>query len=143
MNAPNAQCSDFPNRLQTRRRGTGASQSGIGKLTLLVFGSVTGVALFCAYHILPFYYYYYELLNQMEAVIRVADVETDRSIRTKLLYHIKKMQIPADPEDLKIVRDGQKMKISLPYKEVFFVSYRGKDYDIHTFVFDAYAEGKY
>ena len=118
-------------------------ERGIGKITLLVFGLVFGVAGYCAWEILPFYYYYYELVSQMQTVIRVASTDTDQEIRQKLMYHIKKFEIPADPEDLKISRDGHTMSISLPYEEVFYLTYQGKDYDIYKFPFFAQAEGKF
>jgi len=92
---------------------------------------------------MPFYYYYYELVNQMEAVIRVAGLENDRVIRDKLAYHIKKLEIPADIKDLKIAREGNRMKISLAYEEVFYIRYGGKDYDLHVFPFKAEAQGSF
>ena len=116
---------------------------GVGRLTVIVFGTIVGASLFCAYNILPFYYYYYELVNQMEAVTKVASVETDQEIRQRLMYHIKKMEIPADPEDLKIERDGNIMRISLPYEEVFYVNFGGKEYEIYRFPFHAYVEKQF
>lgn len=119
-------------------------QSGIGKLTFIVFATIIGVVLYCGYHILPFYYYYYELMNQMESVTRVASSETDQEIRKRLMYHINKMQIPIRrPEDLKIERDNGYMTISLAYQEVFYISWQGKDHDIHKFDFNAYVRKKY
>ena len=59
------------------------------------------------------------------------------------MYHIKKMQIPVKPDVLKVVRDGNHMAISLKYEEIFYVPFRGKDYDIHTFKFHARAEGDF
>jgi hypothetical protein len=118
-------------------------QIGIGRLTLLVFGSLLAVTIFCAYQILPFYYYYYELVNQMDSLARVADLENDKSIRTKLAYHMKKMQIPADIENVKIIREGNKIRLSLKYEEVFYITYRGKTYDLHVFPFHAQAEARY
>ena len=56
---------------------------------------------------------------------------------------MKKMQIPASPEELKIVRDGNHMLISLKYEEIFYLTFRGKDYDIYKFKFDARAEGDF
>lgn len=110
---------------------------------MIVFGAIGAVALFCGYQIIPFYYYYYELLNQMDSVIRVAGVEDDKSVRNKLAYHIKKMQIPAEIDQLKIVRDGHRMKLSLKYEEVFYVTYRGKTYDLYVFPFLAQVEGSF
>lgn len=118
------------------------SDSGIGNLTLLVFGSLVAVALYSAYHIIPFYYYYYELVNQMEAAVRVASVETDTELRKKLTYHIKKMELPVEPEELRIERGGDSIRISLRYSETFFVPWRGSYIDIYTFPFYAQAEGE-
>ena len=47
------------------------------------------------------------------------------------------MQIPAKPEDLKIDRSNGLINIRLRYQEIFYVSFGGKDYDIHVFNFDA------
>lgn len=120
-----------------------ARARGIGKLTLLVFGTIIGVAVYCGFQIIPFYYYYFELLNQMESAIRVASTNSDEEIRQKLMYHIKKMQMPIEPEDLKIYRYDGKMKISMQYDEVFFITWEDKDYDLHTFHFDATVERTY
>ena len=119
------------------------SQRGIGRITLIFFGTLTTVAVFCGYQILPFYYYHYELLNQLESLTRVAGVETDQSIRKKLDYHLKKMQIPADISDVRINREGNTIHISLMYKEIFYIKYRGKVYDLYVFPFHAEAVGSF
>lgn len=118
------------------------SNSGVGNLTLLVFGSLLLAVLYTAYHVIPFYYYYYELVNQMEAAVKVASLETDAELRKKLTYHIRKMQLPVDPEELRIERGGDSIRISLRYSETFFIPWRDRDIDIHTFPFYAEAEGK-
>lgn len=118
------------------------NERGASKLTLIVFGSIIFVVLYCAFSILPFFYYYYELQNHMEAMIKVASIEPEREVRRRLVDHIKWMEIPADPGKLKIEKNGQFMKITLSYDEVFYVSWGGKEYDIHVFHFDAVAEGK-
>lgn len=119
------------------------SERGAGKITLMVFGLITAVLLFCGYKIIPFFYCYYEITNQFEQVIHVASTYTDKEVRDKLMYHIKKLELPVEPDDLKIEREVGKMRISLPYEEVFYVSWDGKDYDLYTFKFHAYAEGNY
>ena len=116
------------------------SQRGAGKLTTLVFGTLIFVTLFCAYNIMPFYYYFYELQNQFESHARVAQTFTDKEIRQKLLLLIRQMEIPAKPEDLKISRDNGMIRISMRYSEYFYVTFQGKDYDIHRFDFFAKAE---
>jgi hypothetical protein len=108
-----------------------------------VFGTIVAVALYCGYQIIPFYYYFYELQNQMDALARVADLETDQNIRKKLEYHMKKMQIPADISDLKIVREGSAIRLSLSYKEIFYIRFQGKTHDIHVFPFYAEASARF
>jgi hypothetical protein len=125
----------------------GAKQSqleeGAGKLTLLVFGSILAAALYTAYNVLPFYYYYYDLKNQFAQVIKVASVESDAEIRKKLMYFIKRYNIPCEPEDLRIERSNGVMRISLKYQEVFYVTWQGQDYTVREFDFDATEEAAF
>jgi len=116
---------------------------GASTITTVVFGAIAIVILYSAYHILPFYYYYFEVVNQMESVIRVASTNTDQEIRRKLDYHIKKMGIPAAPDDLRITRQANYMTIRLPYTETFVVRFGDKKYTIYTFDFIAEAEGAF
>lgn len=118
-------------------------EKGISWLTFLVFGTIMAAALYSGYNILPFYYYYFELVNQFESAIRVASTEPDSKIREKLNYHIKKMQLPVELEQLKIMREGRKMSIELKYEEVFSVTWQEKEYEIYTFPFHAFAEGEF
>lgn len=112
-------------------------QKGAGRLTTIVFGAITFVLLYCAYHILPFYYYYYELQNQFEAHAKAADVYTNTELRNKLMYHIKKTGVPIrSPEDLRIDRTGNGVTISLAYSELFYVGFGDKYYDIYRFHFN-------
>ena len=133
----------YTNRVNSRKH-----QAGLGKLTLLVFGALTGAALYTAYEVLPFYYYFYELENQMEAAIRVASTETDDELRKKLTYHIRKMDLPVGTDEdlrdaLKIERDDNIMRISLPYEEVFSIPLGSKTYILRRFKFNAYMEGQF
>lgn len=117
------------------------AQAAVGKLTLFVFTVITALVVFVAYNVLPFYYYYFEIENQFQAAIRVASTEDDQAIREKLMYHIQKLQIPVEPDDLIIERmGGNHMRISLFWQEVFFITYQDKDYDIWTFDFHAEVE---
>ena len=123
------------------------SSRGVATITLAVFGALTAIALYAAYEILPFYYYYYELRNQMEAAIRVASTETDDELRKKLNYQIRHMDLPVGDDDqlreaLKIERDDDTMRISLPYQEVFSITFNDREYVVHRFNFRAYVDGK-
>jgi len=129
--------------IQVLRRSLRSFSRGASAITTIVFGAITIVVVYSAYHILPFYYYYFEVVNQMESVIRVASTNTDQEIRRKLDYHIRKMGIPAKPEDLRISRQGNHMQIRLPYREVFAVNFGDKEHVIHVFDFVAEAEGQF
>ncbi len=118
-------------------------QRGASTLTTVVFGALLAVVVFVAYNVLPFYYYYFDLKNQFQQVIRVASVDTDEEIRRKIMVFIKQYGVPIDPEDLRIERYDDTMKISLKYTEIFYVTFRGKEYTIHKFNFDATTEGKF
>lgn len=118
-------------------------QKGVGKLTLLVFGAIIAAALYSGYKILPFFYSYYELQSQMDQIVQVASVKTDQEIRTQLLYHIKKLDIPVEPQELKVVREDGVIKVGLKWQDVFYITYKEKDYDIYTFDFNAYAEAQF
>lgn len=116
---------------------------GLGKFTVMFFGPLLFIVFYCAYHIVPFYYYYFELVNQMQSHIEVAGVNTDKELREKLNYHIEKLGIPVDPGELIIRRAGNRILFRLRYKEVFYIPWRGRDIDIKVFPFDAQAEGEY
>lgn len=115
----------------------------MGKLTLLFFGALVFVICYAGYRILPIYYYYYDTVNQMHMVIRVASLEEDGEIRRRLLYYIKKYRIPASENALKIERGDKTMRISLSYQVPLDIEFRGKSYHIHTFKFNAVVNGKF
>ncbi|RME59214.1 MAG: DUF4845 domain-containing protein, partial [Candidatus Dadabacteria bacterium] len=98
---------------------------------------------YLAFKIIPIYYNYFEMQNQMDAAVKVASVYNDQELRKKLLYHLKKLNIPADPEDLKIVRELGTIKISLEYTDTLSVSFKDKEYQLWKFHFSLYSEGPY
>ena len=113
----------------------------MGKWTAIVFGLITIALIYSAANILPFYYYYFELVNQMEAHTKVAQIYSDKELREKLMYHIHKMELPVDPSDLIIERRSDTITFRLKYREIFYITWGGKDYDLHVFEFDAHATG--
>jgi hypothetical protein len=134
--------------LIARRITNNSDELGAGLLTVAVFGTLLAVVLFSAYNILPFYYYYFELSHQMEAVIRVAETSNNEELRNKLTYHIRKMEIPVgDDEELRraliIERENGKIRVSLSYEEVFYITFDGRDRTLMRFPFTAQAEGRY
>lgn len=121
-----------------------SSERGASPLTLLVFGTIVGLLIFYGYSVGPFFYAYYEIQNQADNVIRVAQTEDDASIRRKLKYHIKKLALPVDPDaDLIIERTEHYIKIRMDYTEVFYITWKKKDHVIQTFDFKVRAEGAF
>jgi hypothetical protein len=118
-------------------------QRGMSFLTFAVFGCLVGALVYALFQIIPIYYGYAEVENHFQSMVRLAGELDDHEMRTRLLYNINKLQIPIEPDELKIERDGSTIRISLPYEEVFYVTFQGKDYDLYTFKFHAYAEGAY
>ena len=119
------------------------SQSGLSKLTVIIFSTLIGVVVYCTYEILPFYYYYYELENQVVSITRVASTIPDKEIRRRLMYHIKKMGIPLEPEEIHIARQNNRIQISFEYSEVFSIEWDGEEKEIHTFDFQIYVDENY
>ncbi len=121
------------------------AEKGASTLTIAVFGVIVAAAVYSASKILPFFYYYYDLQNQMSSLIAVAQDNTDQQIRKKLLKYLNEAEIPFNERDLVIRRSeaDNKMSIGLPYKEVFYITWGGKDYNVHTFEFYAHVEGRF
>ena len=135
------QCTILDSSTKVEKKSSGA-EKGAGYLTLIVFGLIISALVYSAFQIAPFFYYYYDLQNQMESMIRIASMEGDQEIRKRLLYYVHKYEIPASDDALMIRRDGNTMEISLKYTEVFYVSWEGKDYVIWKFPFHAHAKDK-
>jgi hypothetical protein len=110
-------------------------EAGIGKLTLLVFGTIAGALIYSAFKIIPFYYYFYELRNHAESIARVSDELTEEEIRNKMLTRMKELGIPAKPEDLRVGRYMSQLEISLEYREEFYIRFKDKDYVLKVFPF--------
>ena len=130
--------SNTPGRTSTSRHAT--QEYGLGKLTLIVFSIIIGVAVYSAYHIMPFYYNYFELQNQAEQLTRVAAVNTDTEIREKLWAHIEWMEMPIDKADIQIKRWGNSIKIEVVYSEFFDIEYQDEVIELHRFDFHVEAE---
>ncbi len=110
-------------------------EAGIGKLTLLVFGTAIGLVVYCGFKIIPFYYYFYELRNHAESLGRVSAELTDDEIRVRMLERMKQLGIPADPEALVVERYMSETRIELAYNEEFYINFRGKDHVLKVFPF--------
>ena len=116
-------------------------EQGASRLTILVFSVLMGAAIFVAYHVVPFYYYYFELTNQLNALVATAERSSDATIRAKVGGVLKALDIPAQERDVQIDRRDGVIAITVSYTEVFYLSFRGKDYDLYDFRFKATARG--
>lgn len=119
------------------------AQAGIGKLTLLVFGGLLAALLYSAYQILPFYYGYFEMHNQMLSIIPKADTLKDVEIRRRLLRFIKELDIPADERQLILDRRDHRLRLRLSYEEEFYIPWGERDIVIQEFPFSIDVEGPY
>ena len=119
------------------------SQLGASRITLIVFGALFGAIAFAVYNIAPFYYYYFELHNQMSAIIPRGDILKDEEIRKRLAKVIKDLDIPAEPQDMIIDRRDRHIKLSISYTEVFYIKLGKRVIDIRDFPFSVQVEGEF
>jgi hypothetical protein len=116
------------------------NEQGASKLTVLIFGSLAAAIVYLSYLTIPIYYAFYELENQMYALAKKGQVLSNDEIRRRLANDIKKLKIPALPEDIKIVRGDRDMQIALSYDEPLIVGYGETSYKLHTFEFVAFVK---
>lgn len=117
------------------------TQTGASNLAILVFILCILAGVYVCSQVFPFYYSYYELKGLMESQAEKGGELKDGDIKRVLTKAIKKLDIPADPENLKINRYAGKIIIELKYSEVLFVDFGdGYDYDLWEFNFEPRAE---
>ncbi len=117
---------------------------GISQLGLLFFSLIAAAFLFAAYQIMPFYYGYFELQGQLQALAKKGSVLNDKEIRIRIWQVINEQQIPIESdEEIKINRTGGKIIIDIEYSEVFYVDLGDERvYDLWVFDFNPHAEEK-
>ena len=98
------------------------------------------VVAFILYKVIPFYYYYFEIKNQMVAISNLASTQTDSEIKEKIYEQIKFLKIPATKDDIDVQRTSHKIKITLKYNEILYITINNKDYDLYVFNFLAKVE---
>lgn len=117
-------------------------ERGASRAVILLFLLVLSAAIWVGFKVLPFFYYYNEILGLMDAQAAKASMFTDAKIRKELVKRIKKLEIPLDdPENLKINRVDGKIVIDLKYEEVLYLDL-GEDrvYDLYVFKFNPHIE---
>ena len=114
---------------------------GLSSITLIFLIVVMGSLAYTIYQVAPFYYYYYDLLNNMEVIVKEGTRDTDQQLKDKIYKKVKELGIRADPQDIVILHDMKdNLSVELKYEEVFYTTIAGKDYDIYVFDFDAKIE---
>ena len=118
---------------------------GMSKLGALFFVTIFGSVTWVFYHVIPFYYSFYEIEGQMEALAVKASLFSDSYIQQELMRFIKKLDIPVDnPEDIKINRFEGKILIDLKYQEYLTLELgEGRDYDLWIFDFNPHVEHEF
>lgn len=110
---------------------------GTSKITLVFLLIIGSSAAYFGSQVINFYYCFYEIEGLMEFQAKKGEVLNDSEIRENILEQITKLEIPIeDPEDIKINRVDRNLIISLKYKEVLSLDFRGKSYDLHVFPFN-------
>lgn len=118
-------------------------ERGRGKLGTAVVSAVLIVVGFVGYNVVPFYYYYFELTNQLRALISTADRNNDAAIRARVMQIVRELEIPAVERDVQIDRRDGVITITLPYSEVIYFTFQGKEYDLYRLRFRASAAGAF
>ncbi len=115
---------------------------GITSLGTLIFILIIAILVFLGSQIIPFYYSYYEIQGLMQAQADKASELSDKEILQNIRQAIKRLNIPADPEeDLRLNRFNGKVVIDLSYQEVLYVDFGNDfDYDLWTFHFNPRGE---
>jgi hypothetical protein len=119
------------------------STQGASKIVVLIFAAVFAAILWAGFHILNFYYCYYDLRNEIEEQVHIAQTESDEEIMNRIIKKIHELHIPVDEKRINLVRQGQRMKISFKYKEVLTFKWNGKYYDLKTFNFNVLVDEEF
>lgn len=101
------------------------------------------IVVFLGYKIIPFYYYYFDLKSNAAQVIKNAAVESDDEIRRSLFEVVKRNGVSVDPREIRIQRNGGRIRIWMSYKEVLDVAVFGRTVELYTFEFVPSAERSY
>ena len=131
----------LPTRIQSHESRSAPRQRGLGALGNVVLLTFLSLFIYSAYRVLPFYYYYFELRNQMAAITANATGVGDVEIRKRVAKVVEELGIPAAGDEVVIERLPNAVRVKLTYEELFYVEFFGRSYDIWRFPFIAEAEG--
>ncbi len=117
------------------------TQNGMSNIGILLFILLVLSGVYTSSQVIPFYYSYYELQGLMDSQAEKANEFKDGEIIRVLSKAIQKLDIPADPEDIRINRYAGSIVIEMNYSEIFFVDFgEGYDYNLWEFKFNPRAE---
>ena len=102
-----------------------SDNKGYTRPIIIMLSIIAFLIILILYKIIPLYYYYFEIKNQMITLSKDAAIKTDLEIKEKLHEQIKYLQIPATKDDIAIQRSGAKIKITI----------NNKDYDLFVLNF--------
>ncbi len=118
-----------------------SNMKGASRLTILVFCGIFVALLYVAYNIIPIFYSYYELQNQFDQLAKVASTMTDRELQSKIRSYLRQTNVPAEVGDVAVTRVGDDISLKLDYQEDFYITFRDKEYVLHTFDFHINSKG--
>lgn len=125
------------NRVPTRS----THDSGLSRLGILILLLLVGAVVYAGSQVFPYFYNFYELQGLMEAQADKASEFSDDEIRKTILNKIKKLDLPNEPELLKINRFDGKIVIEYEYSEMLYFDLdEDHQYDLHRFDFHPRAE---
>lgn len=100
-----------------RRRKSRSSVRGGGTLKAVIWTAILAFAAYAAFKIVPAYVAEYQLQDKMQEQARFAVVNryTEDQVRANIYKVVQDLEIPAKPEDIKVVSTQQLVSISLDY----------------------------
>jgi hypothetical protein len=106
---------------------TSRRQRGAGRLKAIIYTAVLIGGIYAAYKIVPPYVAEYQLKDKMVEQARFAVVNRyeDKQIRDNIMATINDLDIPAKPEDVKVLHTGSGVAITVNYSvPVDFIVYK-------------------
>jgi hypothetical protein len=117
---------------------------GKGRYSTIALALLLVIIGWLGYKLVPIWYYYLDLRNQFNQVIRAQGaVLADEEIRRIVATLIKSHGIPAEERNVRIERTQAGMKIELPYRERLTIEFLGQRLSVLDFQLVASAEGRY
>jgi hypothetical protein len=95
-----------------------------------------------AYQVIPWYYYYFDLRNQIAAVMRNGAIESDEELKGKMAAVVATAGISSRPRDIVIERSADAIRARLLYTESCSVTVMGRTIELFSMDFNLSVSGK-